>query len=368
MVFCGIMNALARRLLAWYDRSRRDLPWRAAPGERADLYRIWLSEIMLQQTGVVTVIPYFQEFTRRWPSVEALAAADLDDVLRAWAGLGYYARARNLHACAVRVATGFGGRFPADEAGLLRLPGIGPYSAAAIAAIAFGRKATVVDGNVERVMARLAGVQEPLPGAKPRLKALVAELVPDERPGDFAQAMMDLGATICRPGQPLCSNCPWSGECAGERLGIAADLPARAPKRARPTRQGVAFWLERADGAILFRRRPPRGLLGGMMEVPSTPWREEAWDTAEALTHAPWPAEWSPVAGGIGHTFTHFHLELSLLRALVPQESVPNGMWIGREDFSALALPTLMQKLCRHALEAEPLKLPALSRRRGVRT
>ncbi len=342
------MTDLASRLLAWYDISRRELPWRAPPGVRPDPYRVWLSEIMLQQTGVVTVAPYFQAFLARWPDVGALAAADLDQVLHAWAGLGYYARARNLHACARRVSETYGGRFPDDEAGLRALPGIGVYTAAAIAAIAFGRPASVVDGNVERVIARLRAVREPLPAAKARLRVLAAELTPEHRVGDFAQAMMDLGATICRPRQPLCLHCPWQADCAAHREGIAAELPARSPKTARPVRRGVAFWLERVDGAVLFRRRPERGLLGGMMELPSTPWRSAAWTPDAAQEQAPCPADWRPVAGLVAHTFTHFHLELSLLAARLPAGAAPEGTWSRAEDFHCLALPSVMRKLCRH--------------------
>jgi len=227
---------------------------------------------MLQQTTVAAVIPYFNDFTARWPTVEALAAAPLDDILTAWAGLGYYARARNLHACA-RVLAQRGGVIPEDEGGLRALPGVGEYTAAAIAAIAFGRRTVVVDGNVNRVMARLFAERAPLPGVKPVLAAHAADLTPDERAGDYAQAVMDLGATICTPRSPACGICPWRTDCGAYRLGIAADLPARAAKIPRPVRRGIAFWAQRADGAVLLRRRPPSGLLGGMMEIPSTPWR-----------------------------------------------------------------------------------------------
>jgi len=338
----------AAALLAWYDRHARRLPWRGLPGATADPYRIWLSEVMLQQTTVATVAPYFRAFLERWPRIEDLARASLDDVLHAWQGLGYYARARNLHKCAV--AVGARGGFPSDEVGLRALPGIGAYSAAAIAAIAFGRPATVVDGNVERVMARLFGVEAPLPGVKAELRALAARLTPQTRPGDYAQAVMDLGATICTPRAPACALCPWSAPCVARRRGIAAELPRRSPKRARPTRRGIAFWAVRADGAVLLRRRPDEGLLGGMMEVPSTPWREAAWTVAEARGHAPVKARWRRLPGVVHHGFTHFRLELELLTARVSDASA--GVWCPPDRFADHALPTAMKKVVRHALAA----------------
>jgi len=335
-------------LLAWYDRHRRDLPWRAPPGVRADPYRVWLSEIMLQQTTVVTVAPYFDRFVAHWPSVSALAAASLDEVLHQWQGLGYYARSRNLHACAKVVADQHGGRFPDDAIGLRALPGIGDYTAAAIAAIAFDRREAAVDGNVERVVARLFAVRERMPAAKPRLRALARELVPARRAGDFAQAMMDLGATICAPRRPRCVLCPWREECAARVGGFAEELPARAEKPERPLRQGVVFWLTRGDGAVLLRRRPESGLLGGMIEVPSTPWREAAWDTDEALTAAPVAADWRPLPGTVRHGFTHFPLELAIVAATTA--SPPDGIWAKPEQFKDYALPTLTKKIVRHAL------------------
>ncbi len=337
-------------LLDWYDRHRRVLPWRAGPGERPDPYHVWLSEIMLQQTTVATVGPYFLSFLARWPTVTALAAAPLDDVLHAWQGLGYYARARNLHKCAGVVAETYGGVFPDSEAELLTLPGVGPYTAAAIAAIAFNRPATPVDGNFERVMARLHAVETPLPAAKPELRALAAALTPAERPGDYAQAVMDLGATICVPRQPLCGRCPWQAACAAHAAGIAAELPAKSPKKARPLRRGVAFWAVRRDGAVLLRRRPEDGLLGGMMEVPSTPWRETVWPAEEALAHAPLAADWRPLAGNVAHGFTHFQLELDVL-AVEGIESDAAGVWCPVDDLGSQALPTLMKKVVRHALD-----------------
>jgi A/G-specific adenine glycosylase len=336
-----------RRLLGWYDRHRRDLPWRAKPGERPDPYRVWLSEIMLQQTTVATVRPYFRAFLARWPTVDALAAAPLDEVLHAWQGLGYYARARNLHACASEVAAARAGRFPESEAALRALPGIGPYTAAAIAAIAFDRPATPVDGNVERVVARLFAEAKPLPAVKGRLRELAARLTPRRRAGDFAQAMMDLGATVCLPRAPDCPVCPLAALCRAHAEGNAAALPRRAPRRARPARHGIAFWTVRGDGAVLLRRRPERGLLGGMVEVPSTPWRAEPWTLAEAAAHAPAQARWRLLPEPVEHGFTHFRLTLGV--AVGRASGRAEGLWCAPDDFAALALPTLMKKVCRAA-------------------
>ncbi len=299
------------RLVRWYGRAGRSLPWRARGAERPDPYRVWLSEIMLQQTTVATVEPYFRAFTARWPRIQDLAGASLDEVLAAWAGLGYYARARNLHACAKTIVADHGGDFPGTEAGLRELPGIGPYTASAIAAIAFGRRASVVDGNVERVIARLFAVETPLPAAKAVLRGLAAGLLPEAAParfpfGDYAQAMMDLGATVCLPRRPRCAACPLAKVCAAHAAGLAEDLPRRAPKKARPTRRGVIFRVVRSDGAILLRRRPERGLLGAMMELPSTDWREAPWAGPEALAQAPLAAGWTELPGLVRHNFTHF--------------------------------------------------------------
>jgi A/G-specific adenine glycosylase len=305
---------------------------------------VWLSEIMLQQTTVAAVKGYFETFLRRWPSVAALAAAPSADVMAAWAGLGYYARARNLHACAKVVAHDHGGVFPDREDGLLALPGIGPYTAAAIAAIAFGRKATVVDGNVERVMARLFAVEDPLPAAKPRLRALAAGLTPSARPGDYAQAVMDLGATICTPRSPACGICPWMAGCAGRRAGIAATLPRRSEKPARPVRHGTAWLALRADGAVLVETRPPSGLLGGMLGLPG-----DAWAERPAPAHPPFAADWRDL-GEVRHTFTHFHLILRLRGARVPAGfSQPFGAFRPAADL-APALPSVMRKALRLGL------------------
>ncbi|NNG03949.1 MAG: A/G-specific adenine glycosylase [Inquilinus sp.] len=342
----------AAALLDWYDRHRRVLPWRAPPGGRADPYHVWLSEVMLQQTTVATVAGYFHRFLERWPTVADLAAAELDDVLREWAGLGYYARARNLHKCARVVADRGGGHFPQDEQELRQLPGVGTYTAAAIAAIAFDRPAAVMDGNVERVVARLFAVEEPLPAAKPKLLALTAVLSPADRPGDFAQAMMDLGAMLCVPRKPKCVLCPWRDPCVGRLEGIADALPAKAPKRDKPTRRAVVFWATDPAGAVLLRRRPEKGLLGGMIEIPSSAWCETRTPPVldRVRGEAPVRAAWRPLPGLVRHTFTHFHLELAVAAGRVAQRDRIAGLWVPVERFSDHALPTVMRKVARHAL------------------
>ncbi|HEV2547807.1 MAG TPA: A/G-specific adenine glycosylase [Stellaceae bacterium] len=343
-------EVLAEALLAWYDRHRRELPWRAKRGERPDPYRVWLSEIMLQQTTVATVGPHFRRFLARWPDLPALAAASLDEVLHAWQGLGYYARARHLRACARAVMAAHGGRFPASESELRKLPGIGDYTAAAVAAIAFDERTTPVDGNVERVMARLFAHEAPLPGAKPALRRLAATLTPAARAGDYAQAVMDLGATICTPQKPTCILCPWREACRARARGIAESLPARARKKAKPLKRGVAFWALSAAGAVLLRRRPEKGLLGGMMEVPSTPWREAPWTVEEARCAAPVRAKWRLVPGMVRHGFTHFALELTVLAGDVRSESPQaDGKWVPLDELDSQALPTLMKKIVAHA-------------------
>lgn len=338
-------------LLAWYDGNRRRLAWRADPGARMDPYRVWLSEIMLQQTTVATVGPYFESFLARWPTIADLAEAELDDVLHAWQGLGYYARARNLHRCARHVAGELGGVFPDNEAGLRQLPGIGAYTSAAIAAIAFGRRSVVVDGNVERVMARIFAVREPLPGAKGKLYEHADRLTPESRAGDYAQAVMDLGATVCTPRGPRCLLCPWNQACAGRDE--AESLPRRAPKPVRPTRRGAAFWITRPDGSVLLRRRPEKGLLGGMIEVPSTDWKEGAIPAlAAARKDSPLPAlDWRELPGTVSHTFTHFHLELQVIAGRVGRNACPKGLWCHPDEFGGQALPTVMKKVARHALK-----------------
>ncbi len=341
----------ADRLLNWYDAHARVLPWRARPGQTPDPYGVWLSEIMLQQTTVQAVKAYYEKFMLLWPRVEDLAAAPLDDVLKAWAGLGYYARARNLHACAKEVVARFGGRFPQAEPDLRSLPGIGPYTAGAIAAIAFGGRHAAVDGNVERVISRLHAIETPLPESKPLIRDIAQAMVPEQRAGDFAQAMMDLGATICTPRQPNCLLCPVAEHCEGRVTGLAPSLPRKVGKAPVPVRRGVAFWIERPDGAVLLRRRPEKGLLGGMMEVPSTAWGATP-DTPEA--EAPLEAAWTLLPGLVEHTFTHFQLELAVWRA----ETIADGVlrddgdyrWTSRADLSGEALPTVMRKVVAHVL------------------
>ncbi len=350
---------LIDRLLAWYDRHRRRLPWRAAPGAAAEPYHVLLSEIMLQQTTAATVSRRFPDFLARFPSLDALAAADQTDVLHAWQGLGYYRRARALHALARVVMTQHGGRLPIDEAALRALPGIGPYTANALRAIAFGQPAVPVDGNVLRVLARLHGIEVPLPAALPELNARAAALASDHRPGDLAQALMDLGATLCRPRQPRCAACPWRSACAAHATGSAEQLPRRALRPVRPIRRGLAFLLTRPDGAILFRRRPADGLLGGLHELPSSPWQEGALALDAALGHAPAPADWRLLAPPVRHAFTHFLLELTLAQgttqatpkaiALAITKVGPGALWCRADQLDRLALPTVMRKLLRRA-------------------
>lgn len=333
--------AIAPTLLEWYDRHARALPWRVPPNSRdvPDPYRIWLSEVMLQQTTVAAVKDYFHRFTTRWPTVEALAAAEDADVMAAWAGLGYYARARNLLKCARAVAAQ--GGFPRDREGLQALPGIGPYTSAAIAAIAFDQAEVVVDGNVERVMARIFDDHTPLPAAKPVLTGYAAELTPENRPGDYAQAVMDLGATICTPRNPACGICPLMAFCAARVAGTAASLPRKTRKPAKPIRFGIAYLGKRADGAWLLERRPDQGLLGGMLGWPGTDWREEA-----PRETPPVAAEWHAVPGEVRHTFTHFHLRLALRVAHLPPDAP--GAFIAPDSFDPRALATVMRKA--HAL------------------
>ena len=341
-------DALRAQLLAWYDANARDLPWRVRPqgraaGRRADPYRVWLSEVMLQQTTVPHATPYFLKFTARWPTVSDLAAEADGEVMAAWAGLGYYARARNLLACARAVAGEHGGVFPETEEGLRALPGLGPYTAAAVAAIAFDEPANVVDGNVERVVARLFAVETPLPEAKPELKRLAASLVRDKRPGDWAQALMDLGATVCRPKAPLCDRCPIAAYCAGLATGAPETYPRRTAKAERPHRYGVAYVLTRGDEVALVRR-PPRGLLGGMLALPTSDWRAERWTSAEALAASPERAPWRPV-GEVEHGFTHFTLTLQLFRA---EGDAPGLIWTPRRGLDAL--PSVFLKAARAGL------------------
>ncbi|WP_414475020.1 A/G-specific adenine glycosylase [Microvirga sp. M2] len=338
-------------LLAWYDRHRRELPWRARAGEAANPYRVWLSEIMLQQTTVVAVKPFYLNFLERFPTVEALAEAPTDSVMQAWAGLGYYSRARNLHACAKAVVENHGGAFPSTEAELLKLPGIGAYTAAAVAAIAFDRKAAAVDGNVERVVSRLFMVEEPLPKAKPLIRSLTEDLVPEDRPGDFAQALMDLGATICTPRRPACALCPWMKPCQARAMGLQETFPKKQKKETGPLRKGAAFVVLRADDTILLRTRPPTGLLGGMAEPPTSEW-EPNYEPARAVLDAPIDARWQRLPGTVRHVFTHFPLELTVLFAKVPKGTpAPDDMrWTPRLELHEEALPGAMKKVLVHAL------------------
>lgn len=342
------MNTLSTTLLEWYDEHARPMPWRVPPmarksGVRPDPYRVWLSEVMLQQTTVATVKGYFDRFTTRWPSVAALAAAEDADVMAEWAGLGYYARARNLLKCARAVVQDHGGVFPADHANLLKLPGIGPYTAAAIASIAFDLRHAVLDGNVERVMARLHDIHTPLPEAKPALMALAEALTPAERPGDYAQAVMDLGATICTPKSPACGICPWRASCCARIRGTAADLPRKTPKKPKPTRHGTVFLAQREDGAWLLETRPDKGLLGGMLGWPGSEWVDV--DAPLPETDPPCAGNWHLMDGEVRHTFTHFHLILHVLCARVGTKTEPaRGTFHTRDKFNPSDLPTVMRK------------------------
>ncbi len=350
------LNAVAPAILRWYDENARDLPWRTPPRSgakdrrrreaRPDPYRVWLSEIMLQQTTVATVAPRYQRFLDRWPTVEAMATAPVDDILGEWAGLGYYARARNLHKCAVAVAAL--GDFPDTEEALKALPGIGDYTAAAIAAIAFDRRAVVVDGNIERVVARLFLIEAPLPAAKPEIKEQANAIWPQERSGDFAQGLMDLGAMVCRPKSPTCLLCPVRETCAAHGAGRVETLPRKAPKKTKPNRRGIAFALTNARGEFLFERRPDKGLLGGMLGLPGSPWSERAPVKSDIAAHAPAEADWR-MAGEARHVFTHFQLSLHVYTARAPKgfRRKDNQIWIKPD---AAQLPTVMKKAVGAAL------------------
>ncbi|MFC5443753.1 A/G-specific adenine glycosylase [Rhizobium halophytocola] len=343
----------AGALLAWYDRHHRDLPWRVSPpmakqGVLPDPYHIWLSEVMLQQTTVQAVKAYFDKFVRRWPTVNDLAAAPVEDVMAAWAGLGYYARARNLKKCADAVASDHGGIFPDTEDGLRALPGVGDYTSAAIAAIAFNRPSAVMDANVERVISRLYAIDAPLPGAKPQMKARVAEMTPADRPGDFAQAMMDLGATTCTPKRPSCVLCPFREACVALLADDPERFPVKAPKKAKPVRQGAVFVAVSSKGRMLLRRRPDKGLLGGMTEVPTTDWTARI-DGASGSDAAPFAADWQP-KGTVIHVFTHFELRLSVYLAVDIAETDDRGWWAPLETLADQALPTVMKKAIEAAI------------------
>ena len=341
---------IAPALLAYYDKHARVLPWRAMPGEpSADAYRVWLSEIMLQQTTVAAVAPYFERFTARWPNVAALAASDDADLMAAWAGLGYYARARNLLACARKVVTEYDGQFPADEAALRRLPGIGAYTAAAIAAIAFGKRAVVVDANVERVIARLFAITTPLPSARPAIRNACDQITPTSRCGDFAQAMMDLGATVCTPRNPDCSACPLSSQCEAKRMGIAETLPVKPAKAAKRMRTGTAYWIEQDDRVWLIKR-PGNGMLGGMRALPDDRWAARS----DGDSVPPVAAEWRTLNVTVQHVFTHFTLTLkiALTSSVVQPELLGEGEWWPVKSLDSAGLPTLFSKAARLAIKA----------------
>ena len=341
---------LSGSLLSWYDVHRRVLPWRAPKGRRADPYKVWLSEIMLQQTTVQAVAGYYRKFLERWPTVRDLAAARQDQVLAAWAGLGYYARARNLHAAAKVVAEQMGGKFPATAAALRELPGVGSYTSGAIAAIAYDEKQAAMDANAERVIARLYAVETPMPKAKPELHALCQPMVP-ERAGDFVQALMDLGSAICTPKRPNCGQCPWENDCVARKRGIQDQLPVKAPKMVRPLKRGAAFVATDRSGAVLLVKRPDKGLLASMLEPPLGPWEAEFPSQMRALKLVPFQADWKKRAGIVRHGFTHFELEIEVFAAQVSKRPKIRGDWIPREKLGDVALPTVMRKIVEHGLD-----------------
>lgn len=354
-------GGFASALLAWYDRHARQLPWRVPPaagkrGERPDPYHVWLSEVMLQQTQVATVRKYYLKFLSLWPAVSDLARAETEDVMKAWAGLGYYSRARNLKKCAEVVAFELGGQFPQTAEGLKALPGIGDYTSAAISAIAFDEPVAVVDGNIERVITRQFRIEEPVRVSKPDIRAKVQDLLPLDRPGDFAQAMMDLGATLCSPRNPACGLCPVSASCQAFEKGAMERYPVKAAKAEKPTRKGAAFIIRNRDGAIWLQKRAENGLLGGMSEVPGTAWTSRN-DGATGDAALPFEADWRR-AGSARHTFTHFHLELEVWLLDAPDENLSKlaggqwdgGWWSMPEDLAGEALPTVMRKAISVAL------------------
>jgi A/G-specific adenine glycosylase len=347
---------ISGKLLAWYDVHRRTLPWRAPPplkgekGKRGDPYRVWLSEIMLQQTTVQAVAGYYRKFLERWPDVKALAAAEQDDVLAAWAGLGYYARARNLHAAAKIVAKDMKGVFPKTAEALRALPGVGAYTSGAIAAIAYDEKQAAMDANAERVIARLYAIETPLPKAKAEIYQRGQALVP-ERAGDFAQALMDLGSAICTSKLPACKNCPLNADCQARKRGIQESLPIKAPKAVRPLKRGAAFVAQDKSGAVLLLKRPDKGLLASMLEPPLGPWEEKFPSHAAALKQAPFAAEWKKRPGLVRHGFTHFELEIEVYAAKFSKRPPTKGQWIATERLREVALPTVMRKIVEHGLD-----------------
>lgn len=356
------INIFRKQVLDWYDsHRRRHLPWRADPGQTADPYHVWLSEVMLQQTVVNAVIPYFFKFIQKWPTVHDLAAAPVEEVMKAWAGLGYYARARNMHKCAQAVVSRYGGEFPESEEGLKSLPGIGPYTAAAITSIAFDRPAIVVDGNIERVMARYFAVEAPLPGSKVILREKAAGLCEgrSDRPGDFAQALMDIGATICIPKTPRCGLCPLQNTCQGRAQGIAAGLPRRAPRRAKPQKFGYVYWITDPQGRVLIEQRPPEALLGGMPGLPTSEWvaadapkKPQSFITIGGMDitgRRMIPTQKEKQTMIIHHSFTHFDLSLETLFFDASPDQKLNKVavynWITPSELRDIGFPRLFDKV-----------------------
>ena len=337
---------IPQKLLNWFDIHGRTLPWRPKPGQAKNPYPIWLAEIMLQQTTVATVKDYFEKFMMKWPTLKDLAQASQDEILHAWAGLGYYSRARNLHKCAQYVVNELGGKFPQDYDQLLKLPGIGPYTAAAISAIAFEKQATIVDGNVERVISRLYEITTPLPTSKPIIKDYASKLTPINRPGHYAEAIMDLGATICRPKKPLCALCPLQANCQSHAKGTYEELPFKIKAKKIPTRKAVMFWVE-SDGHIIIRKRPESGLLGSMWELPSTPWDTQSYKdyakNPDHQAHRPIETDYTKLNGFITHTFTHFHLEIEIHKAILSEQH-PDFHWVALKNLHLYAIPTVINK------------------------
>jgi A/G-specific adenine glycosylase len=340
-------KAIVARTLRWWMTHRRALPWRAAPGEKPDPYRVWLSEVLLQQTTAQTAAPYYQAFIARWPRIEDLAAAQAEAVVGAFAGLGYYSRARNLHACAGEIARR-GGLFPSEEAGLRALPGVGAYSAAAIAAIAFGRPTLPVDGNIARILSRLLALEEPIAQARGALASAARALAPPRRAGDFAQALMDIGATLCRPRNADCASCPLAEDCAAFRTGAPESYPRRSPAKAKPRRAGAVFFARRSDGAFLARRRPPRGLLASTVELPGTAWTSEGPDEGFGAA-APIAAPWRRLPGTVEQVFTHFALELTVYAAAFEGAAPEGHFWVAREAVGEAGFSSMMRKAVEHA-------------------
>ncbi|MBL4640134.1 MAG: A/G-specific adenine glycosylase [Kordiimonadaceae bacterium] len=341
------MTPFSELLLGWYDQHKRSLPWRAEGSTTPDPYHVWMSEIMLQQTTVATVKSYFEKFLKLWPTVESLAAAQQETVLKEWAGLGYYARARNLHKCAQTIVAEHGGQFPRTEESLITLPGVGDYTAAAIAAIAFGVPAAVVDGNIERITSRIHRIKTPLPAAKKEIKAEVAKVTPNKRPGDFAQAMMDLGSSHCSPKKPSCLLCPVHTHCNAQTEGDMETYPVKAPKKVKPTRRAISYWLVH-EGHVLLERRAETGLLGGMPGLFSTPWEERADFPAKSewLEHRPCDDYFKPHEGEAKHTFTHFHLRTLLVVAkATAKHNIEGGFWLPISELDDIGLPTVFKKI-----------------------